>query len=34
MYEQLPQIKTYISDSYHYGELGQQMRTKPTQKYI
>jgi hypothetical protein len=34
MYEQLPQIKQYITDSYLHGELGQRLRIQPTTKYI
>lgn len=33
MYEQLPQIKQYLLDSYTYGELGQLSRA-PTEIYI
>jgi len=33
MYEQLPQIKKYLFDSYTYGELGQISRA-PTDRYI
>jgi hypothetical protein len=33
MYEQLPQIKQYLLDSYTYGELGQLSRA-PTDNYI
>jgi hypothetical protein len=33
LYEQLPRIKRYIFDSYHFGELNT-LSKKPTEKYL